>query len=122
MILTVEELRRHIQTNETDEVLKMWLDGIEQMMIHYTNNNFKKYEVDGVIVYPVDIKMGVVSLIKWKMNNQDKTGVTSETLSRWTVTYAGATGDDSTSGYPDSMMGFLKPYMRARFGQGLSVV
>lgn len=122
MILTVEELRRHIQTNETDEVLKMWLDGIEQMMIHYTNNNFKKYEVDGVIVYPADIKMGVVSLMKWKMNNQDKMGVTSETLSRWTVTYAGATGDDSTSGYPDSMMGFLKPYMRARFGQGLSVV
>lgn len=121
MILTVEELRQHIETNETDAVLKMWLDGIEQMIIRYTNNTFKKYEVDGVIEYPADIKMGVVSLIKWKLNNQDKTGVASETLSRWTVTYAGATGDDSTSGYPDSMMGFLRPYMRARFGQGLSV-
>lgn len=121
MILTVEELRKYVQTNETDEVLTLWLEGIEQMIVNHTNNSFKKYEVGGVIEYPADIKVGVVSLIKWKLNNQDKAGVASESLSRWTVTYAGATGDDSTSGYPDSMMGFLRPYMRARFGQGLSV-
>lgn len=121
MILTLEELRQYVQTNETDEVLTLWLEGIEQTIIRHTNNNFKKYEVNGVIQYPADIKMGVVGLVKWKTSNQEKVGVASESLSRWTVTYSGASGDDSTSGYPDSMMGFLKPYMKARFGQGLSV-
>nr|DAZ64941.1 MAG TPA: hypothetical protein [Caudoviricetes sp.] len=28
-------------------------------------------------------------------------------------------GDNSIMGYPKPLMGFLKPYQRARFGQGL---
>nr|DAN87657.1 MAG TPA: hypothetical protein [Caudoviricetes sp.]DAS28558.1 MAG TPA: hypothetical protein [Caudoviricetes sp.] len=30
-------------------------------------------------------------------------------------------GDNSSMGFPKSLLGFLKPYMKARFGQGLSV-
>lgn len=121
MILTVEELRRHIETDESDDVLTMRLEAMEQMVQGYTHNNFRKYMADGVIAYPADVKLGVVNLLKWETNNRDKVGVASESISRHSVTYFDMTGDNSTMGYPKALMGFLKPYMKARFGQGLSV-
>lgn len=73
------------------------------------------------VVYPADIKMGVANLMKWELENREKVGVQSETISRHSVTYFNMDGDNSTMGYPKSLLGFLRPYMRARFGQGLSV-
>ena len=81
------------------------------------------YDESGVIitkvVYPADVKMGVANLLKWQLENADRIGVASETLSRHSVTYFDMSGDNSTMGFPKSLMGFLKPYMKARFGQGL---
>lgn len=81
------------------------------------------YDESGIIitkvVYPADIKMGVANLLKWELDNRDKVGVQSETISRHSVTYFSMDGDNSTMGYPKSLMGFLKPYMKARFGQGV---
>lgn len=81
------------------------------------------YDESGVIitkvVYPADVKMGVANLLKWQLDNADRIGVASETLSRHSVTYFNMDGDNSTMGFPKSLMGFLKPYMKARFGQGL---
>nr|DAK71504.1 MAG TPA: hypothetical protein [Caudoviricetes sp.] len=31
------------------------------------------------------------------------------------------TGDNSLMGYPKALLGFLKPYKRARFGRGIKV-
>jgi hypothetical protein len=122
MILTIDELRQHIETDETDAVLAVWLEALEQMVQRYTHNNFRKYQnAEGVIEYPADIKMGVVNLMKWEMGNRAKVGVQSESLSRHSVTYFNMDGDNSIMGYPRSLMGFLKPYVCARFGQGLSV-
>jgi len=121
MILTVDELRRFVTTEEDDATLEMWLEAIEQMIHGYTHNNFEKYLVDGVIEYPADVKMGVVNLMKWELNNRDKVGVASESISRHSVTYFDMTGDNSTIGYPKALLGFLRPYMRARFGQGVQV-
>lgn len=73
------------------------------------------------VVYPADVKMGCANLMKWELDNRDKVGVSSETISRHSVTYFNMDGDNSTMGYPKSLLGFLKPYKRARFGQGLSV-
>lgn len=73
------------------------------------------------VVYPQDVKMGVVNLLKWELNNRDKVGVSSETISRHSVTYFDMTGDNSTMGFPVALLGFLRPYRKARFGQGLSV-
>lgn len=73
------------------------------------------------VVYPADVRMGCANLMKWEMNNRDKVGVSSETISRHSVTYFNMDGDNSIMGYPKSLMGFLKPYMKARFGQGLRV-
>lgn len=75
-------------------------------------------EVDVCITkvsYPADVKMGAVNMLKWDLKNRDKAGIQSETLSRHTVTYADMSGENSKLGYPKSLVGFLKPYMRARF-------
>lgn len=67
------------------------------------------------ISYPMDVKMGVVNMLKWDIDNRDKVGIQSETISRHSVTYFNMDGDNSLIGYPKSLVGFLKPYMRARF-------
>ena len=39
------------------------------------------------VVYPMDVKMGVVNMLKWDLENRDKVGIQSETVSRHFVTY-----------------------------------
>lgn len=67
------------------------------------------------IDYPSDVKMGVVNMLQWDLENRSKVGIQSETISRHSVTYFNMDGDNSLIGYPKSLVGFLKPYMRARF-------
>lgn len=67
------------------------------------------------IEYPSDVVMGVVELMKWEMNNRSKVGIASETISRHSVSYFNMDGDNSIMGYPKSLMGFLRPYIKARF-------
>ena len=121
MILTVEELKKYVETDKSDEMLAFWLEAVEQMIHGYTHNNFRKYMVNDAIVYPADVKMGVINLFKWDEDRRNKVGIASESISRHSVTYSDMTGDNCTIGYPKALMGFLKPYMRARFGQGLRV-
>lgn len=71
------------------------------------------------IHYPADVKMGIVNMMKWESENRDKVGVQSETISRHSVTYFNMDQGNSTMGFPTSLMGFLKPYRKARFGGGL---
>ncbi len=73
------------------------------------------------VVYPADVRMGCANMMKWELNNRDKVGVASETISRHSVTYFNMDGDNSLMGYPKSLLGFLKPYMKARFGQGVRI-
>lgn len=73
------------------------------------------------VKYPQDVKIGVARLLQWQLENGNKVGVQSETISRHSVTYFNMDGDNSTAGFPKSLLGFLKPYKRARFGQGLCV-
>ena len=67
------------------------------------------------VEYPVDVQMGVVNMLKWDLDNREKVGIQSETISRHSVTYFNMDGDNSALGYPKSLTGFLKPYMKARF-------
>ena len=73
------------------------------------------------VAYPADVKMGVVNMVKWELANRDKVGVASETISRHSVTYVDQTKENMVMGYPVALMGFLKRYQKARFGQGLRV-
>lgn len=182
MIITAQELKRYMTTDEEDQALEAKLSALELLIRAYTNNNFQQRSVrrmadlygntiimealqpfkvgdtvqvtqsdfhDGLytvlettestitvdgdgfsdeedvyvtkVVYPMDVKMGVVNLMKWEEGNRDKVGVASESISRHSVTYFNMDGDNAIMGYPKSLMGFLKPYMKARFGQGVMV-
>ena len=67
------------------------------------------------VIYPPDIKKGVIDLMIWEMGNRQKIGIKSETLSRHSVTYYDQDSNNQVMGYPVSLLGFLKPYMRPRF-------
>lgn len=67
------------------------------------------------IVYLEDVVDCAFNLLQWELKHRDKVGIQSETLSRHSVTYFNMDGDNSIMGYPKSLMGALKPYMKARF-------
>ena len=67
------------------------------------------------VEYPYDIQMGVVNMLKWDIENRNKVGIQSETISRHSVSYFNLDGDNSTIGYPKTLVGFLQPYVKARF-------
>lgn len=179
MLMTIDELRTYVETNESDEVLGAKLQALELLIRGYTNNNFQirairseadifdrkflvgvnRYfkvgdtvqvtssefnnglytiaEVDGEsftvnedtidenvvlvtkVAYPTDVKLGVANLLKWEIENRGKVGISSETISRHSVTYFDMTGDNSLMGYPKALLGFLEHYKKARFGQGV---
>ncbi len=87
--------------------------------------NEEIFDESGVVItkvkYPQDVKVGVARLLQWQIDNGDKVGVQSETISRHSVTYFNMDGDNSSMGFPKSLLGFLRPYKCARFGQGLRV-
>lgn len=166
MIMTVEQLKTFIQTDEADAILEAKLQALEILIRKYTNNNFqnrsKRFSSaiingniaepypyisqgdtvqiseskmnDGLYVYsddmglidesyclvtkieyPMDVQIGAVNMMKWELENREKVGIQSETISRHAVTYFNMDGDNSSMGYPKSLLGFLKPYMKARF-------
>ena len=120
MLMTVDELRKYITTDEEDQVLEAKLQALELSVQGYTNNDFKRHLTDEG-EYPMDVKMGVVNLMKWELGMREKVGVASESISRHSVTYVDQTGTNTVNGYPVALMGFLKPYKRARFGRGIGV-
>lgn len=74
-----------------------------------------------LVDYPADIKVGVMELMKYDLENRKKVsaGIQSETISRHSVTYKVPDASDTVKGYPQHLMGFLDGYMKARFGQGV---
>ncbi|MGP1361069.1 MAG: hypothetical protein ACTTK5_01340 [Candidatus Fimenecus sp.] len=69
------------------------------------------------IEYPDDIKAGVIKLLQWDLDSLSRIGVKSETISRHSVTYFEQDKNNEIMGYPAALMGFLTPYIKARFGQ-----
>ena len=67
------------------------------------------------LVYPEDIQVGIINLLKYEVDMRDKVGIKSESLSRHSVTYVDYDANNQVMGYPVSLLGFLKPYMKARF-------
>lgn len=77
----------------------------------YDENNVLITKVE----YPPDVQMGVVKMIQWDLTNGKKVGIQSETISRHSVTYFNMDGENQTAGYPKSLCGFMKQYIKARF-------
>ena len=122
MLMTVEELRQYIQTEETDQVLAARLSALELTIRNYTNNTFTK---NGVVDYPADVKLAAANILKWQLKNEaansgDKSqkDIQSETLSRHSVTYAADASEADISadfGVPRKLVACLKFYKKARF-------
>ena len=92
----------------------------------FTVNEKTRDEIDVFVMlvhYPDDVKMGVVELLKYDLENRKKVsaGIQSETISRHSVTYKVPDASDTLKGYPKQLMGFLDRHMKARFGQGVNV-
>lgn len=122
MLMTVEELRQYVTTEETDQVLAARLSALELTIRRYTNNTFTK---DGVVEYPADVKLAAANILKWQLKNEaansgDKSqkDIQSETLSRHSVTYAADASEADISadfGVPRKLVACLKFYKKARF-------
>lgn len=122
MLMTVEELRNYLTTEESDEMLAARLEALELTIRKYTNNTFTK---NGVVEYPMDVKLGAVNILKWQLKHEaaaagdtSKKDIQSETLSRYSVTYATDASEsdiDSKFGVPKKLVAFLKLYKKARF-------
>lgn len=68
------------------------------------------------VVYPKDIMLGVVDVMSWMLQNPSaKAGISSETLSRHSVSYQGASEFDADIGCPVRLLSFLNSYKKARF-------
>ena len=67
-----------------------------------------------LVRYPPSIKLGVVKLLQYNVKMDSKVGISSESISRHSVSYA-QPSSDAVCGYPSSLMSFLKPFMKARF-------
>ena len=174
MIISVENLRKHIETTLDDSVLEGKLQALELLIRKHTNNNFQNRGIrfqcpimatklylttpflkvgdtvqisesiysDGIYVikeleenfvvldkplfdesdvlvtkveYPMDVVFGAINMMKWDLENRDKVGIQSETISRHSVTYFDQSANNTSMGYPISLLGFLKPYQKARF-------
>lgn len=98
------------QSEMNDGLFVVGEDGVlSPTPIDCENNLFTK------IVYPADVRMGAANMLNWDLNNRDKVGISSETISRHSVTYSDLGESNSSIGYPSALTGFLKPYMKARF-------
>ena len=82
---------------------------VDKDLYRYSDNLVTKVE------YPADIRSGVIDLLKWEVKNRQKVGVKSETLSRYSVSYFDQDANNQAMGYPVALLGFLKPYIKARF-------
>lgn len=82
---------------------------VDGNLYRYPDNLVTKVE------YPADIKAGVIDLLKWEVKNRQKVGIKSETLSRHSVSYYDQDANNQVMGYPVTLLGFLRPYMKARF-------
>lgn len=90
----------------------------------FTVNEKTRDEIDVFITqveYPEDVKVGVMELLKYDLENREKAGVQSETISRHSVTYQALDKSNTVQGYPTHLMGFLRRHVKARFGQGVRV-
>lgn len=92
---------------------------VEAVTEYYTALGETLYNADlndvFLVKYPEAIKAGAMEMLKWDAAGRTKLGVASETISRHSVSYYQYTDAEMVEGYPAAIMGFLKPYKKARF-------
>lgn len=119
LYLTSKLIREGDTVQITDSIFNDGVYHITETDFDYTTLNEQLIDEPAVTItkveYPKDVKMGAVNMLKWELENRDKVGIQSETISRHSVTYYNMDGDNSVMGYPKSIMGFLRAYKKSRF-------
>ena len=119
LYLTSKLIREGDTVQITDSIFNDGVYHITETDFDYTTLNEQLIDEPAVTItkveYPKDVKMGAVNMLKWELENRDKVGIQSETISRHSVTYYNMDGDNSVMGYPKSIMGFLRAYKKPRF-------
>ncbi len=111
---------------KTGDTVQISQSGVNDGLYEITEISENKIRVEGElydtpynmltkVVYPVDVQKGVIDLMIWEVKNRAKVGIKSETLSRHSVTYYEQDSENQVMGYPVSLLGFLKPYVKPRF-------
>jgi hypothetical protein len=124
---TVEGVHQLLRAGDTVEISGSFynngiytVESVENGIAKLSGNIFpEEYFTVTKVEYPEDVVQGALNLLDWELNHRDKVGVQSESISRHSVTYFNMDGENSLMGYPKSLLGFLAPYKRARFGQGV---
>lgn len=93
----------HVVVSASDDVIETDDEVIDEAHVLVTK-----------IEYPEDVIDCAINLLEWEVNNRDKVGIQSETLSRHSVSYFNMDGDNSLMGYPKSLLGCLVAYRKAR--------
>lgn len=120
--LFIAEALQPFDVGDTIQVSQSQLNNGLYVVTEATDATFKVaeslHDENDVLVtkvsYPADVKLGAARLLQWDLENGDKVGVQSETISRHSVTYFNLDGDNSIMGYPKTLTGFLRPYRKAR--------
>lgn len=94
-----------ISTKQSDYIVI--LDGL---------NDYKEPMKMIKIEYPTDVIEGCIELLNYDLNvkNVNKIGVSSESISRHSVSYVQRNDSNMAMGYPSELLNFLKPYMEWR--------
>ena len=91
-------------------------------IFNITNIDDEGFVVDGYIYYegllnarkveyPIDIVEGAINILKWDIFERDKhEGITSESISRHSVSYETLNASNTINGYPSRLFGFCTPY------------
>lgn len=104
-ITTLEKVKETlgIKGNQKDEQIKSLIPQVEEWIAGYTNQDMP--DKDGK--YPRGYEKVAIEMIGYDLNNIDKVGIKSETLSRHSITYAGDSRD-----YPVSITKGLRRRLR----------
>ncbi|RXM53946.1 hypothetical protein DP134_13960 [Clostridium tetani] len=67
------------------------------------------------VLYPSDIKLGVIKLLQYDDKMADKIGIKQETIARVSTTYFDMGSNESVEGYPAALLKFLDKYKKLRW-------
>lgn len=175
MLMSVEYLRKFVDTEETDAILETRLEALEAAIRQETHNAFTEryfchetailngvmltpdkhiasgdtvlisgmpygngiyvvqdenalkpapddteYAILHRVIYPPDVVMGCVDIMRYKLSRaaqhaETKAGISSETISRHSVSFVGEDAYSGVFGVPERLVKFLDRYRKARF-------
>lgn len=114
MIITLQEFKdlNGITTTDKDAVISALIPLIEEDYLRIRNKPFdEEYNEDTQewgVVYPLGSKLTAAAMIEYRMNAGKTSGVQSESLGKYSITYQTGGG---ANGYPASITGSIKRYV-----------